>query len=64
MEDEGIEDEYEYYTEYGNGEAESAVIDQIISDWKGSNKDNFTNFDIIVGISEKIAEEYNLRTGF
>ena len=34
MEDEGYESEHDYYTDYGRGEAESAVVDDIFLDLK------------------------------
>jgi hypothetical protein len=44
MEEEEYESEYDYYVDYGRGEAESAVIDQIISDMKS----NFNlDFDVL-----------------
>lgn len=44
MEEEGYESEYDYYVDYGRGEAESAVMEQIINDLKS----NFVlDFDII-----------------
>src|ERR1035437_121883 len=33
MEDEGIDDEHEYYQEYGRGEAEDAIVSEIITDY-------------------------------
>ena len=41
MEEEGYDSEYDYYIDYGRGEAESAVIDQIIVDLKSKNELDF-----------------------
>lgn len=44
MEEEGYESEHDYYTDYGNGEAENAVINVIFNDLKSK----FTlDFDIL-----------------
>ena len=44
MEEEGYESEYDYYTDYGRGEAESIVMDNIIGDLKSRFE---LGFDII-----------------
>jgi len=44
MEEEEYESEYDYYTDYGRGEAESAVMDQIISELKSQFQ---LEFDVI-----------------
>jgi len=37
MEDEGYEDEYEYYKDYNNKEAEDAIVDVIVDEYKKSH---------------------------
>lgn len=44
MQEEGYEDEYDWYTDYGHGEAEEAVMQVIISTLTDSNT---LDFDII-----------------
>lgn len=61
--EENAETEFDWYIEYGNGEAESAVIDTIIKDaqsFLGENDDKWVSSNKYGDIDEIIREEYFL----
>ena len=60
MEEEGL-DEYEYYSEYGRGEAESQVIYDLINEAK-KELNITTSSDEVVELFYLIAEHYTLNT--
>ncbi len=60
MEEEGL-DEYEYYSEYGRGEAESQVIYDLINEAK-KELNIITSSDKVVELFNLIAEHYTLNT--
>lgn len=60
MEEEGL-DEYEYYSEYGRGEAESQVIYDLINEAK-KELNITTSSDEVVELFNLIAEHYTLNT--
>jgi hypothetical protein len=56
MKEEGYESEYDYYIDYGRGEAEDAVIDQIIAELR----DNFKpDFDVHENLTTDLKDEYD-----
>ena len=52
MEEEGYESEYDYYIDYGRGEAESHVVEEIISDLERKFKLEFDKLDEDTNIYE------------
>lgn len=62
MEEEGYESEYDYYVDYGRGEAEDAVMDQITSDLKDKFELAFDPHEDETNIYDFLADEFNLRT--
>ncbi len=58
MEDEGYESEYDYYIDYGHGEAESAVMDEIISDLKKEYQLNFDELSDETNIYDFLKNEF------
>ncbi len=60
MEDEGYEEEYDYYIDYGNGEAESAVIKQIIDDLKSNFDLDFYELNDDTELYDFIKDEFNI----
>lgn len=55
MEDEGYDDEYEYYINYNNGEAEDVVRNQIIDELKSKYILDFDEIDLY----DFLKEEYH-----
>ena len=47
MEDEGYDNEHDYYTEYGHGEAESVIVDAIFEELKSKFDLDF-DLDLII----------------
>lgn len=58
MEDEGYENEHDYYTDYGRGEAEGAVIEQVMSDLESKYKLDFDLYNSETNILKYITQEY------
>ncbi len=58
MEEEGYESEHDYYTDYGNGEAESAVIDVIFNDLKSKFSLDFDMYSDDTDLHDFMKEEY------
>lgn len=59
MEEEGYESEYDYYMDYGRGEAEDSVVQEIIKEY--TNKFNLKlTTDEFVSFDEKIREEFDV----
>jgi hypothetical protein len=59
MEDEEYESEYDYYIDYGNGEAESAVRQNILTDLKDNFNLTFDPYDNDTDLSQFLMEEYD-----
>ena len=59
MKDEGYDEEYDYYKDFGNGEAEDAVIDSIITDIKSQYKLDFDEYDDATSLVDFIKDEYD-----
>ncbi len=61
MESEGIENEYDYYTDFGNGEAENVIYESLINDWmKTHNKNKKLSFHDHCRVYELLEETYEL----
>jgi hypothetical protein len=58
MEEEEYESEYDYYMDYGNGEAESAVRTEIINDLKSQFTLTFNPYDDSTDLSSFLCEKY------
>lgn len=59
MEDEGYDTEYEYYQDFGKGEAEDAVMNFIISDIKTQYQLSFDEYDDDTSLVEFLKNEYD-----
>lgn len=59
MEDEGFDSEFDYYQEYNNGEAESAVVDDILNDIKSKFELDFNEIGDGTDIYDFLKDEYN-----
>lgn len=57
MNDENIEDEYEYYNEFGRGEAEDTIISNLIQEAKSKLELPITDLEYIA-LFQKIKEHY------
>ena len=57
-EEEGYEDEYEWYSEYGRGEAEQDVIDFLIDDAEKKTKSDL-NMDDKIKFGKWLASKFN-----
>lgn len=65
MDEEGYESEHDYYTDFGRGEAENAVIEQIIDDFKQNNNINTIGFNDEVALYQEMKDTYDvLRSAF
>lgn len=62
MEEEGYDSEYDYYVDYGRGEAEDAVMDQIVSELKNNHELDFDPHSDSSNIYDFLSDEFNLRT--
>ena len=61
MEEDGI-DEFEWYSEYGNGEAEDALIHNLIGEaQRALNINTSLSFDEQIDLNDRIKEHYALR---
>jgi len=60
MEDEGYESEYDYYVDYGHGEAESAVIERIINDLKSNFELDFDTIGDDTNIYDFLRTEFDI----
>lgn len=60
IEENGCEDEHDYYREFGRGEAEGAVLEQIVKDTLDKFKINKDQYKILAGeeLYETIVEMY------
>lgn len=60
VEENGCEDEYDYYREFGRGEAEGAVLEQIVKDILDKFKINKDQYKVLAGeeLYETIIEMY------
>jgi len=58
MEDEGFDSEYDYYQEFNNGEAESAVIDSILNDIKSKFEFDFNELGDGTDIYDFLRDEH------
>ena len=59
MKDEGYDDEYEYYRDYGRGEAEDVIINNIINDIKSIYKFDFNEHGDDTSLVDFIKDEYD-----
>ena len=60
MEDEGYESEYDYYIDYGNGEAEDAVMNEIVNDLKSNFEFDFDELNDNTNLYDFIKDEFNI----
>ena len=60
MEDEGYESEYDYYIDYGNGEAEDAVMNEIVNDLKSNFELDFDELNDNTNLYDFIKDEFNI----
>lgn len=58
MEDEGYDNEHDYYTEYGHGEAESVIVDAIFEELKSKFDLDFDLLDDETNLYQFMREEY------
>jgi hypothetical protein len=61
MEEEGYDSEYDYYVDYGRGEAESEVMDQIVSELRNNFELSFDPHSDDNNIYDFLSDEFNLR---
>lgn len=59
MEDEGFESEYDWYIDYGRGEAEQEIIDSILNDLRNNFELEFDIFSDDTDIFEFLKNEYH-----
>lgn len=59
MEEEGYESEYDYYKDYGRGEAEDAIVDQIINHYR-VYKEIPIGGDDYLEFNDKIRDEFDI----
>jgi hypothetical protein len=59
MEEEGIESEYDWYIDYGRGEAEQEVIDSILNDLQKNYELEFDLFSDDTDLFQFLKDEYN-----
>jgi hypothetical protein len=60
MEEEGYESEYDYYMDYGRGEAEGAVMDEIINDLKKEFDLDFDTIGNETNLYDFLRDEFNI----
>lgn len=58
MEEEGYDSEYDYYIDYGRGEAEGAVIEQVMNDLESKYKLGFNSIDDETNLYAFLSSEY------
>jgi hypothetical protein len=61
MEEEGYDSDYDYYVDYGRGEAEDAVMDQIIDDLKSHFELDFDTIGDETNIYDFLRDEFEIR---
>lgn len=59
MEEEEYDNEHDYYTDYGRGEAESAVVDVIFKDLESKFDLDFSTIDDDTDLYQFMKEEYS-----
>lgn len=62
MNEEEYESNYDYYVDYGRGEAEQAVMDDIVSELKSKYILEFDEFSDETNLYDFLAEKFNLKT--
>ena len=59
FEQEEYEDEYEYYIDYGHGEAENVVINEVFADLNSKKELDFDMYDSDTNLYRFMCEEYD-----
>ena len=57
--EEGYESEHDYYIDFGHGEAEAVVIENVFKDLKSVNELDFDMYDDETNLHRFICEEYS-----